>query len=101
MWSEGGAQPKLEEALDRCCAGYPTLATVSVDKGRFALMRDAFDEKHAASFVRGVLGGGIRTQPVDGALVLENAEAWDGLDGQPPEEEPLDAFDDEEVAFAA
>ena len=65
-------------------------------------MRDAFDAKHAAAFVTGVLRGGIRTAPVAGGkFVVEDVEPWDGLDGAQPEEEPLDAFDDEEVAFGA
>ena len=102
LWTEAGMQPKLEGALDRCCAGYPTLAVVSADKGRFALMREAFDAKHAASFVAGVLRGGIPTSPVSGGtLVVEDVAPWDGLDGALPEEEPLNAFDDEEVAFGA
>ena len=59
-------------------------------------------EKHAAAFVNGVLRGGIRTQPVSGGRFrVEEVEAWDGLDGKLPEEEPLDAYDDEEVAFGA
>ena len=96
LWSEGGAQPALEEALDRCCASYPALAAVSLEKGRFALMRDAFDEKHAATFVGGVLRGGIRTEPVAAsALKVVSVEEWDGKDGELPEEEPLDYDDDD------
>ena len=34
-------------------------------------------------------------------IEIEPTEPWDGLDGALPEEEPLDAFDDEEVAFGA
>jgi len=103
MWSEAAAQPKLEGALDNCCAGYPTLAAISIDKGRYALMLESFDEKHAARFVGGVLRGGTKTHPVGSTgFVLEDVEApWDGLDGKPPEEEPLDAYDDDEVAFGA
>merc|ERR1712060_831621 len=66
LWSEAGAQLKLEESLDRCCASYPTLAALSVEKGRYAVMREAFDEKHAASFVTSVLRGGTRTSEVGG-----------------------------------
>ena len=54
LWSEVGEQEALEASLGGL-AGVPTLAAISGDKGRFALMRDAFDAKHAAAFVGGVL----------------------------------------------
>jgi protein disulfide-isomerase A6 len=101
VWTEAGAQPGLERSFDGCCAGYPTLVAVSGDKGRFAQMRDAFDEKNAHRFVGGVLSGRERTQPaaLDKAAKwgVEEVSEWDGKDGELPEEEPLDSYDDVEL----
>lgn len=99
FWSEAGAQPALEESLSPGgMPGYPTLAVVSGEKKRFALMRDAFDAKHAAAFVGGVLRGGTATYPATFGAVAA-VEPWDGADGELPEEEPLDDLDDVEVEF--
>ena len=95
LWSEVGEQEALEASLGGL-AGVPTLAAISGDKGRFALMRDAFDAKHAAAFVGGVLRGSTKTQPASfGAIAT--VDGWDGKDGELPEEEPLDAYDDVEL----
>ena len=95
LWSEVGEQEALEASLGGL-AGVPTLAAISGDKGRFALMRDAFDAKHAAAFVGGVLRGSTKTQPASfGAIAT--VDEWDGKDGELPEEEPLDAYDDVEL----
>ena len=59
-------------------------------------MRDAFDAKHAAAFVGGVRRGATKTQPAScGAIAT--VDEWDGKDGERPEEEPLDAYDDVEL----
>ena len=42
--------------------------------------------------MQSVLRGGTRTFPVTFGKVA-GVEAWDGEDGQLPEEEPLDAYD--------
>ena len=95
LWSEVGEQEALEASLGGL-AGVPTLAAISGDKGRFALMRDAFGAKHAAAFVGGVLRGSTKTQPASfGAIAT--VDEWDGKDGELPEEEPLDAYDDVEL----
>ena len=81
-------------------AGAPALTAISGDKGRFAVMLESFDAKHAASFVGGVLRGSTRTHPPAGGGgfgAIASVEAWDGKDGELPEEEPLDAYDDVEL----
>ena len=70
----------------------PALAVVSGEKGRYAPMMESFDEKNIGRFVQSVLRGGTRTFPVTFGKVA-GVEAWDGEDGQLPEEEPLDAYD--------
>ena len=46
-----------------------------------------------------MLRGGISTRPVGRFGAVETIEAWDGKDGELPEETPLDAYDDVEVDF--
>ena len=47
----------------------------------------------------GVTRGGVKTFPVGpkGFGKVESVEPWDGKDGELPEEEPLDAYDDVEL----
>lgn len=59
-----------------------------------AVMREAFDAKHIGRHISGVLGGGTRTDKVSRFGKVAGVEAWDGQDGELPEEEPLDAYDD-------
>ena len=42
-----------------------------------------------------------RSTPPTSFGAIATVEEWDGKDGELPEEEPLDAYDDEEVAFGA
>ena len=46
----------------------------------------------------GVLRGGIKTGAASFGKVVD-VEPWDGKDGELPEEEPLDSYDDVEIDF--
>lgn len=96
MWVEAGQQPGLEAALGGF-GGYPAMIAASPSKLRFAQMRDAFDLNHINSFLVGVLTGGIGTTQVSSFGSLDAVDEWDGQDGVPPEEEPLDDLDDVEL----
>jgi hypothetical protein len=56
-------------------------------------MRGAFDVPHIGSFLIGVLSGRTSTGAVPSFGAIAAAEPWDGQDGVPPEEEPLDLDD--------
>ena len=53
-WSEGGAQPALESAVE-VNGAYPTVALMSIDRGVYSVMRVSWSDKNVKSFINGVL----------------------------------------------
>lgn len=56
LWSEGGAQPELEQAME-VTFGYPALVVLAKEKGIYSVFRASWGEKNIVSFVGGVLSG--------------------------------------------
>ncbi|XP_008543798.1 protein disulfide-isomerase A6 homolog [Microplitis demolitor] len=94
-WAEAGAQPELEEALEIGGFGYPALAVVNAKKMKYSLLRGSFSEDGINSFLRDLSYGRGGTAPLKGAELpkVHETEAWDGKDGQPPQEEEIDLSD--------
>lgn len=96
IWFEGGNyQGKLENALE-LTFGFPAVAAYSMEKNVVAVHRNSFTEANLRNFLMGIMGGRTRTYPINtnlAELVVE-VEPWDGLDGVPFEEEPLDWMDE-------
>ena len=95
VWSEAGKHSKLEEALGMGGFGYPTLAAVNVRKMKFSILKGSFDKTGIDEFLRRLAVGRGSTEPIRGAALpeLKTVEAWDGKDGQLPEEEDIDLSD--------
>ncbi|XP_074100019.1 protein disulfide-isomerase A6 homolog CaBP1 [Cotesia typhae] len=95
VWAEAGAQPDLEEALEIGGFGYPALAVVNAKKMKYSLMKGSFSEDGINSFLRDLSYGRGGTAPLKGAELpkIYETEAWDGKDGQPPQEEEIDLSD--------
>ena len=90
VWSEGGAQPDLENALAINYA-YPTVAVLSASKKVYAVQRVSWSLKNIKSFLNGIISGSERTTALANKSVpaVVKVKAWDGKDAAPPEEEPL------------
>lgn len=56
LWSEGGAQPELEQAVE-ATFGYPAMVVLAKDKGIYSVMRASWGEKNIGTFISGVLSG--------------------------------------------
>ena len=56
LWSEGTAQPALEQALDINFA-FPTVAVVSMAKKVYAVQKVSWSTKNVKSFISGVVSG--------------------------------------------
>mmetsp|Transcript_11608 Transcript_11608/g.16793 ORF Transcript_11608/g.16793 Transcript_11608/m.16793 type:complete len:452 (-) Transcript_11608:501-1856(-) len=98
LWFEGSSQPELEASLE-LTFGFPAVAALSVDKKAYVVQRGSFSEKTVAKFLRSVTAGGQPTTKLDKIPEVVKVEPWDGLDGVPFEEEPLDdimGWDDED-----
>ena len=90
VWYEGGSQPSLEAALDVGGSGYPAVAALSLDKGAYAVMRASYTDQHISMFLTHISTGRQTTDPLRSQPQVLDVEAWDGKDGVPIEEEPLD-----------
>lgn len=95
LWSEGGAQPKVEEALEIGGFGYPAMVAVNYKKMKFTSLRGSFSKEGIHEFLRDISYGRGHTAPVKGAELpkIYKNEPWDGKDGQPPVEEDIDLSD--------
>ncbi|KAJ2940659.1 hypothetical protein O0L34_g14766 [Tuta absoluta] len=95
IWSEAGAQPALETALELGGFGYPAMAVVNAKKLKFSTLRGSFSEAGINEFLRDLSFGRGQTAPVRGAKMpaVSGAAAWDGKDGELPPEEDIDLSD--------
>lgn len=87
IWSESYAHPKLDEQLG--VSSYPTLVVVNPRKNVSLKMSTGFHKKGVEDFMRNVAYGktsGAVVGSFDSFPSLEAIEAWDGKDGQIPEE---------------
>ena len=89
LWFEGGAQSDLENALE-LTFGFPAVAAYSVDKGVYTVHRGSFSESNVRKFLTGITTGKQGTYKISKVPTINTVEPWDGKDGVPFEEEPLE-----------
>jgi protein disulfide-isomerase A6 len=77
LWSEGTAQPDLEQAFG-LTFGYPAVVAYTMDRRAFSVMRGSFSEKSMTSFLHSITTGRIATQPIDSPPKVDNVAKWDG-----------------------
>ncbi len=85
VWSEAGAQPELESALE-VNMNYPSLAVLSAEKGVFAIQRSSWSKKNCQTFLKGVLSG-AGTSKLASVPTVNSVKRWDGKDAEAPKEE--------------
>lgn len=95
LWMEGGAQQYVEESLEIGGFGYPAMAAVNIKKMKYTTLRGSFSKDGIDEFLRDISYGRGQTAPVKGATLpkVNNIQAWDGKDGQPPVEDDIDLSD--------
>ncbi|XP_022821759.1 protein disulfide-isomerase A6 homolog [Spodoptera litura] len=95
IWAEAGAQLALEESLELGGFGYPAMAVVNAKKLKFSTLRGSFSETGINEFLRDLSFGRGQTAPVRGAEMpkIVSTDAWDGKDGELPQEEDIDLSD--------
>lgn len=52
VWSEAGAQPELENAVDIGGFGYPAMAVINAKKMKFSILRGSFSKEGIYEFLR-------------------------------------------------
>uniref|UniRef100_A0A7S1ZV28 protein disulfide-isomerase n=1 Tax=Ditylum brightwellii TaxID=49249 RepID=A0A7S1ZV28_9STRA len=98
FWFEGGSQFDLEDTLE-LTFGFPAVVAVSLDKNAYVVLRGSFNEKSVSRFLTSISTGRQGTVPLRKIPEIADVEPWDGLDGTPIEEEPLEdimGWDDED-----
>lgn len=95
VWSEAGAQPDLEQALEIGGFGYPAMAVINAKKMKYSILRGSFSSDGINEFLRDLSYGRGSTGPVKGSSLpsVVATEAWDGKDGVPPQDEDIDLSD--------
>lgn len=86
LWSQGGDQFELEEKLG-LQFGFPAVIAVNFKKDRFGIHRGTLDQ--VSQFMTSLSRGGVPLAPFPQGAKAVKAEAWDGKDAKPPEEEEL------------
>jgi len=85
VWSEGGAQPKLESAINMASL-YPQLAVYSGEKNVYAIQMMSWSKKNIVAFLNGVLSGREKTSASKPVSIV-SVPQWDGKDGEVPADE--------------
>ncbi|XP_037082891.1 protein disulfide-isomerase A6 homolog [Pollicipes pollicipes] len=95
LWSEAAAQSALETSVDIGGFGYPAMVVVNKKKGSFATLRGPFTFDGINDFLRDLSYGRGSTSTIRGASLptADEVPAWDGKDGELPEEEDIDLSD--------
>jgi len=95
LWTEGMAQPDLEASVEVGGFGYPAMVVLSHKKMKYSTLTGSFSYDGINEFLRDLSYGKGRTNPVKGAAIpkIATIEAWDGKDGELPEEEDIDLSD--------
>lgn len=95
VWSEAGTQSDLESALELGGFGYPAMAVINAKKMKYSILRGSFSRDGINEFLRDLSYGRGNTSPVKGQELpkIVKVEAWDGKDGELPQEEDIDLSD--------
>jgi len=88
MWSQGGDQFEMEEALG-LQFGFPAVIAVNFKKDRFGVHRGTFDKESIKQFLTSLMRGGTPLAPIPKSMKVVKADEWDGKDAKPPSDEEL------------
>jgi len=88
LWSQGGDQFELEEALG-LQFGFPAVIAIHFAKSRFGVHRGTFDKDQLSQFLTSLSRGGVPLAPIPANAKAVKADPWDGKDAPPPVEEEL------------
>jgi len=88
LWSQGGDQFEMEEALG-LSFGYPAVIAINFAKARYGVHRGTLDKESIVMFLTSLARGGVPLAPIPASAKAVKADVWDGKDGKPPVEEDL------------
>jgi len=88
LWSQGGDQFEMEEALG-LQFGFPAVIAINFGKGRFGVHRGIYDKDSVSQFLTSLSRGGTPLAPIPASAKASKADVWDGKDAAAPAEEDL------------
>jgi hypothetical protein len=89
MWLQGGDQFEIEEMLS-LQFGFPAVIAINLKKERFGVHRGTLDKASLGDFLRSMMIGKVPLSPIPKAMPkFRKTDAWDGTDGEVPQEEEL------------
>lgn len=86
LWSEGGEQFDMEEALG-LQFGFPAVIAVNFKKDRFGIHRGTLDADSVTQFLLSLGRGGVPLAPIPASAKAKKRQAWDGKDAPAPQED--------------
>lgn len=86
LWSQGGDQFDMEEALG-LQFGFPAVIAVNFKKDRFGVHRGTLDKDSVTQFLLSLGRGGVPLAPIPKSAKATKQDPWDGKDGQVPQED--------------
>lgn len=86
LWVQAGDFYTLEQLVG-LGSGYPSVAGISLQKNRHAVMKSAFNLPEIETFVKKLLAGNLPLIEYKEIPKLSEVQPWDGKDHQPPVEE--------------
>lgn len=89
VWFEGSSQPDLERRLE-LSFGFPAIVAVSIDREVFTVCRSSFSVTNLEKYLTGLTTGSEQSYKLMSVPQIVSVKPWNGEDGVPYEEEPLD-----------
>jgi len=89
LWSQGGDQYEFESKLN-LGFGFPALVAIHMKKGKYGIHRGSFVQESIRGFLTSLMSGKVPLNDLPKDLPkIYKADAWDGEEGKPFEEEEL------------
>eukprot|EP00928_Gymnodinium_smaydae_P051713 TRINITY_DN3531_c0_g2_i1.p1 TRINITY_DN3531_c0_g2~~TRINITY_DN3531_c0_g2_i1.p1 ORF type:complete len:296 (+),score=87.16 TRINITY_DN3531_c0_g2_i1:210-1097(+) len=88
LWSQGGDQFEMEEALG-LQFGFPAVIALNFKKNVFGVHRGTLEKDAITQFLLSLGRGGVPLAPIPASAKVQKTTPWDGKDGELPAEEEL------------
>ena len=67
--------------------GFPAVVAISNSKNKVATMKASFNQENFSTFCNEVISGRVLLDDLKTKIVVKKADAWDGEDAKPIQEE--------------
>ncbi|XP_069744359.1 protein disulfide-isomerase A6-like isoform X1 [Narcine bancroftii] len=90
LWTESGAQPKLENALGIDGLKFPNIISIDARRKKYMLLRGSFSERRISEFFRKLSLGHVSRIPISNDFSkVKTVKRWDSMGGELPKEDSI------------